>query len=78
VTYIYYNWTIQLPLVTPTLNMQAYNNRLVGSVLFTPAPSTDTHYTISIETTVVNGPFTFTPWTMADTDESGFTVDVSH
>jgi hypothetical protein len=77
VTYIYYNWTIQLPLSTPTLNMQAHNNRLVGSVLLAPAPSTDNHYTVSIETTVRNGPFTFTPWTMYEAQESGFTVDIS-
>ncbi|KIM28943.1 hypothetical protein M408DRAFT_328998 [Serendipita vermifera MAFF 305830] len=77
VTYIYYNWTVQLPASTPSLNMQAYNNRLVGSVLFTPAPATDNHYTISIETTVVNGPFTMHPWTMYDTQESGFTINIS-
>lgn len=77
VTYIYYNWTIQLPLSTPILNMQAYNNRLVGNVLFAAAPASDNHYTVSVETTVPNGPFTFTPWTMYEEQESGFTVDVS-
>lgn len=77
VTYIYYNWTLELPASTPTLDMDAYNNRLVGSVLFTPAPATDNHFTISVETTVRNGPFTLYPWTTYENQKSGFTVTVS-
>jgi hypothetical protein len=57
--------------------MQAYNNRLVGDVLFTSAPSTDTHYTINIETTAPGGMFKLTPWTMDETQQSGFGVVVS-
>lgn len=57
--------------------MDAYNNRIVGSILFTAAPATDNHYTISIETTVVNGPFSLTPWTMYEEQKSGFNIDVS-
>jgi hypothetical protein len=77
VTYIYYNWTLQLPISTLSLNMQAYNNRLVGSVLFAAAPPNDNHYTISVETTVVKGPFTITPWSMYESQESGFTINIS-
>ncbi|KIM28944.1 hypothetical protein M408DRAFT_125616 [Serendipita vermifera MAFF 305830] len=72
-----YNWTLQLPVSTRSLNMQAWNNRLVGSVLFTPAPATDTHYTINIKTTVVKGPVAVRPWTLDDIQESGFFVSVS-
>ncbi|KAG8829813.1 hypothetical protein FRC17_005985 [Serendipita sp. 399] len=77
VTYIYYNWTVQLPLDTPKLNMQAWNNRLVGSVTFMPAPAQDKHYTISIETTAAGRMFTITPWTMGQTQQSGFGIVVS-
>jgi len=77
VTYIFYNWTVTLPLSTPSLNMQAWNNRLVGSVRFTSAPKTDTHYTINIETTAPGGMFKLTPWTMDQTQQSGFGIVVS-
>ncbi|KAG8765926.1 hypothetical protein FRC15_006691 [Serendipita sp. 397] len=77
VTYIYYNWTVQLPLETPTLNMQVWNNRLVGTVRFVPAPAEDKHYTISVETTAAGGMFKLTPWTMGQTQQSGFGIVVS-
>lgn len=72
-----YNWTFELPVSTPSLNMQAWNNRLVGSILFTPAPATDDHFTVSIETTVVKRQFAVRPWTVHDVQESGFTITVS-
>lgn len=76
VTYIYYNWTLTLPLETPTLNMQAWNNRLIGSLVFTAAPSTDTHYTVNVETTAPSGMFKLTPWTMEQAQQSGFGIVV--
>jgi hypothetical protein len=57
--------------------MQAWNNRLVGDILFTAAPATDTHYTINVETTAPGGMFKLTPWTMDETQQSGFGVVVS-
>lgn len=77
ITYVFYNWTVTLPLSTPTLNMQAWNNRLIGDITFTSAPSTDTHYTINIETTAPGGMFKLTPWTMDETQQSGFGIVVS-
>jgi hypothetical protein len=77
IAYVYYNWTMTLPLTTPSLNMQAYNNRLIGSIRFTRAPISSNHFTINIETTAPGHMFKLTPWVMAGSQQAGFGIVVS-
>jgi len=77
VTYVFYNWTVTLPISTQSLNMQAWNTRLLGDVRFATAPAYTNQYTINIETTAPSNMFKLTPWSMDETAQSGFDIEVN-
>jgi hypothetical protein len=62
---------------TPSLNMQSWNNRLVGHITFAPTAAATNHILVNIETTLPNGMFKLIPWTLNQTDQSGFGIQVS-
>ncbi|PVG02642.1 hypothetical protein CPB86DRAFT_532047 [Serendipita vermifera] len=74
VTYIFYNWTVQIPMDSLTLNMQARNNRLVGDITFKTTSVLTTHYTVNIETTAPASMFKMT--TMSTAQQCGFSIVV--
>jgi len=57
--------------------MQAWNTRLLGDVRFAAAPAYTNQYTINIETTAPSNMFKLTPWSMDETAQSGFDIEVS-
>jgi hypothetical protein len=70
ITYVFYNWTISLPLnSTSQYRFQAWNNRLVGKTSFVPVDMAHglgdpNRIVVSIETTArPNDQFSINPWT---------------
>lgn len=82
VTYIFYNWTISLPLDTRSqYRFQAWNNRLAGMTTFVPVDTAHglgdpNKILISVETTAPpDNLFFINPWTGQGLN--GFSVSVS-